>query len=178
MEQYFTPILPANRRLNVHSTRHGYTEVELAKSTSVDEFMNYGWDFSDFWAFVAGDDEGEMWKIMWITEGTLIWPEKETLGLPPRIGMASGRDTNSGMAKELLKYYIIQRAQFTLKSGETYKLLLGKHISLPVGGSRIFWHAVTTSNCSELKLSYRCSRSGLLSGRKQLCQEFNNRHNR
>jgi hypothetical protein len=53
MEHFFAPI----RRLQDDPTPHGYTEVELDES--IVAFMNHGWDWSDFRAFVTGD-EGEM----------------------------------------------------------------------------------------------------------------------
>jgi hypothetical protein len=157
MERYFTP----TRRLQEDPTPHGYTEVELAASTSIEAFMNHRWDYSDFWAFVAGE-EGEIWKVLWIAEDTLIWAEKE----------------NSRMGNDLMSTYATQRVKFTVASGQTHVLVLTKHvshvlllahishipISLPVGGSSIFWHAVTTSNCSTLSLSHRSGQYELLPG--------------
>jgi hypothetical protein len=150
MEQYFTPA----RRLQETLKPHGYTEVELAASTSIEAFMNHRWDWSDFWAFLTtGDDEGGedgMWKVLWIAEDTLMWAEKE----------------NSRMTMDLTYKYATQRVKFTVPSGETHVLVLAKRSSQaePVGGSSIFWRAVTTSNCSKLSLSHRCSHYKLLPG--------------
>jgi hypothetical protein len=71
MEQSFTP----TRRLKQNPTRCGYTEVELAESSSIEELMNLRWDWSAFWAFVTGD-EGEMWKVLWMQRTRSFGPEK------------------------------------------------------------------------------------------------------
>jgi hypothetical protein len=149
MEHFFTP----TRRLQ---DRHdymfdeplGYTEVQIA--VSIEAFMNHRWDWLAFHAF-ATDIEGEMWKLMWITEDTLIWVE----------------DENNELDLEEMVDYAIQRTTFTATSGETHELVLAtdkESASLSVGASSVFWHAVTTSNCVKINCSNRfglCSDSAL-----------------
>jgi hypothetical protein len=146
MEHFFTP----TRRLQI---RHdnifaGYTEVQLA--VSIEEFMSHRWDWSAFYAF-ATDDEGEIWKLLWITENTFICVEGEYTAVDDQL-------ENSA----------ILRATFTAPSGETYDVVLAvdkESASLSAGASRIFWHAVTTSNCVKLRLDHWFSGCiGLCSG--------------
>lgn len=68
MERFFTP----TRRLRPIALS-GYSEVQLAES--IEAFMNHGWDWADFRAFVTGGDEGS--KYLWITEDTCTWVEDE-----------------------------------------------------------------------------------------------------
>jgi hypothetical protein len=135
MEDFFTP----TRRLqDRHDTIFdGYTEVQLA--VSLEEFMSHRWDWSAFYAF-ATDDEGEIWKLMWITEDTFICVEDDFTELE--------FDEED---------YAIQRAFFTATSGETHELVLAKYMasaSLSAEASSVFWHAVTTSNCVKLRLEH------------------------
>jgi hypothetical protein len=141
MEQFFTPT--QFQRLPDWSD---FAEVQL--DVSIEAFMNHSWDWSDLYAFTAGD-EGEMWKCLWITEDTLMWFE----------------DDNNYVDFDRLKDYAFLRASLAAKSGEVYNLILAKKnmdspSSLPGGAFNIFWHAVTTSNCVELLLedwsSYYC----------------------
>jgi hypothetical protein len=64
MENFFTPA----QRLAIEPL--DCTDVQLA--VSIETFLNHRWDWSAFYAF-ATDIEGEMWKLLWITEETLIW---------------------------------------------------------------------------------------------------------
>jgi hypothetical protein len=143
MEHFFKPA----RCLPIEPYQD-YTEVRLA--VSVEEFLNHSWDWSALKAFFTGD-EGEMWKIMWITEGTFIWLE----------------DENTGVHVDLLEDYVIQGVTFTAPSGETYELSIARNIesaSLSAGASSIFWHAMKTSNCVKLRLEHWSSKFGLCSG--------------
>jgi hypothetical protein len=144
MEQFFTP----TRWLPEFGY---YNEVQLA--VSIEAFMNHSWDWSDFYAFVKGD-EGEMWKILWITEDTFIFVVE---------------DENSRMDFDLEEDYSFQlSATFTTPSGGTHKLVLAidtrESSSLTAGASSIFWHAVTTSNHAKLKLEDSSHSFGLCSG--------------
>jgi hypothetical protein len=49
-----------------------------------------------------------MWKVMWITENTLVWVEDEYIGLN----------------FDLTQDYAKQQASFTAPSGETHNLFL------------------------------------------------------
>jgi hypothetical protein len=142
MEEFFTP----SRRLALETVP--YTEVQLA--VSIEAFMNHSWDWSAFFAF-ATDDDGEMWKILWITEDTLIWVEDEFAQL----------------VFEEMEYYAFQRASFTAASGETHTLVLAmkrESSFLSAGASSAFWHIVLTSNCVKLRLEHWSSwRNGLCS---------------
>jgi hypothetical protein len=132
MEHFFTPV----RHLPIDLL--GYTEVQLA--VSIEAFMNHRWDWSAFYAF-ATDVEGEMRKILWITNDTFIW-----------VG-----DGNNGVDFDLLKDYAILRVTFTAPSGETHELVLAEDwesCSLSTEGSSVFWHAVTTSHCVKLRLQH------------------------
>jgi hypothetical protein len=94
------------------------------------------------------DIEGEMWKLLWITEDTLIWVE----------------DENNELDLEEMVDYAIQRTTFTATSGKTHELILAiekESMSLSVGASSVFWRAVTTSNCVKINCS---NRFGLCSG--------------
>jgi hypothetical protein len=145
MEQYFTPI---RRRLQQDPTTHGYTEVQLA--VSIEAFLNHGWDWLHFRAFLTGD-EGEMWKVLWITDNAFI-----------RVV-----DESTTMESALLSHLTIQCATFTTPSGETHVLVLADVQDsefLSAGAFSVFWHAVTTSNCVKLKLEHLPSFSGLCSG--------------
>jgi hypothetical protein len=140
MEQYFTPTRRLQEDPTAAPAHHGYTEAELT-ADSMEAFMNHRWDWSDFRAFVTGD-EGEMW----IAKDTLIRAEKG----------------NAMMGNELHFHFVAQRAQFKLNSGETHVLVPAKrssHISssLKDGASSLFWNAVTTSNGYKLSLSHQCS---------------------
>jgi hypothetical protein len=146
MEDCFTP---SRRRQERHGNMFaGYTEVKL--TVSIEAFMNHRWDWSDFQAFVTGD-EGERWKVLWITENTCICVEDE--------------DTFFGYDEE---DYAILRASFTTTSGERYDMVLAMKgtdtASLSAEASCVFWHAVTTSNCVKLKLHHMCCWFGLYSG--------------
>jgi hypothetical protein len=138
MEHLFTPTqrLPAEI--------FGYTEVQLA--VPIEAFLNHRWDWSDFRAFLAGD-EGEMEKIIWITEDTFFWVE----------------DENTQVGFDQVHTDGIQRATFTTTSGETHILILAKAGATATvnGAFNVFWHAVTTSNCVKLKLQNEYSWSGL-----------------
>jgi hypothetical protein len=145
MEHFFEPRI---RRLPTIEP-HVYTELQLA--VSIEAFLNENWDWSDFKTFVRGD-EGEMWKIMWITEDTFIWIE----------------DENTAVAQEFdqLEDYAIQRVTLTAPSGETHILAHAMDMysaPLSAGESSVFWHAVTTSNCVKLKLEKGYSWYGLYS---------------
>jgi hypothetical protein len=147
MEHFFTP----TRRLQEDPRPRGYTEVDLAVPTEA--FMNHRWDWSDFRTFVTGaGDENQMWKVLWITEDTLIWAE----------------DVNTSMGDNFLINHGIQRATFTTLSGERSVLVLAKlrstSTSLPPSASHIFWHAVTTSNCFKLRVSHWHAYLGLWYG--------------
>jgi hypothetical protein len=133
MEHFFkpTPRLPIE-------PYHDYAEVQLA--VSMETFLNHSWDWSDLKAFFTGN-VGEMWKVLWITEGTFIWFE----------------DENTAVDFNLLEDYAIQRATITASNDERYDLVLAKNMdsaSLSAGVSSIFWHAVTTSNCVKLRLRH------------------------
>jgi hypothetical protein len=137
MEDFFRP----SRSLQGDQydfTLDGYTEVQLA--VSIEAFMNHPWDWSAFFAF-ATNDEGDMWKLMWITEDMMVWVE----------------DENTRMDFEYLfqNGYQIGRAAFTAINGETHVLALAKNTqSFPLSAevSSVFWHALTTSNCVNLRL--------------------------
>jgi hypothetical protein len=63
--------------------------------------------------------------------------------------------------------YAFQRATFTATSGEAHELVLAidwESSSPSAGASRIFWHAVTTSNCVKLRLECCWTRSGWFIG--------------
>jgi hypothetical protein len=107
MEHFFTPARRLHDRLDCSDEEPlGYTEVQLA--VSIKSFMNHSWDWSDLYAFVKGD-EGEMWKILWITDEKFIFVE----------------DENNLMDFDIQnEYEIHQRAMFTTKSGETHELIL------------------------------------------------------
>jgi hypothetical protein len=138
MEHFFTPI----RRLQdwyddaqISDEPLGYTEVQLA--VSIDAFLNHRWDFRTF--FTGG--EGELWKVLWITQDACIWVE----------------DQNNKLEPQLLENHVKQQASLTALSGETHVLFLASDFmnmsaSVPTGASSIFWRAVTTSNCVKLKL--------------------------
>jgi hypothetical protein len=143
MERFFTP----TQRFRVEPL--DYSEVQLAVSMEV--FMNHRWDWSDFRAFATGD-EGEMWKVLWITNDTCIWVEDDNT--------AVGNDT-------LGLNCAIQRATFTATSGETHVLVLAVIPGcslLSAGASGVFWHAVTTGNCKKLRLKHICRYFELCSG--------------
>ncbi len=128
MEQYFTQI--QTRRLQVNTTRYGYTEVELTESSSIEELMNHRWDWSDFRAFVTGaGGENQMWKILWITRNTLMWAE----------------DATTLMGDDFLNNYAIQRATFTTRSSDRSVLVLAKPRTsalLPANVSLLFWQSL------------------------------------
>jgi hypothetical protein len=108
--------------------------------------MNHGWDWSDFRAFATGD-EGEVWKVLWITDDAFMWVEDVESALPSN--------------------YAIQRATLAAPSGETHGLVLADVRNsklLSVEASSVFRHAMTTSNCVKLDLRHQPSWSGLCSG--------------
>jgi hypothetical protein len=137
MEQFFTPTQRLQDRRDIFDESLGYTEVQLA--VSIEAFMNHSWDWSNFYAFVKGD-EGEMWKILWIAEDTFIFVE----------------DENNRLEYDLHDdYEIEQRAKFTAPSGETHELVLAldqESSSLPAGASSLFWHALAANNFLKLQL--------------------------
>jgi hypothetical protein len=138
MERFFT----RTQRLQdefICGEYHGYTEVQLA--VSIEAFLNHRWDWSDFLAFATGGDEVGMEIIMFITDDTFIWVE----------------EGNSKTEFDQVWEFAVLHAVFTSTSGETRDLVLakfGNSASLSAGASRVFWHAVTTSKCVKLKLSY------------------------
>jgi hypothetical protein len=149
MEHFFTP----TRRLqhwypDISDEPLDYTEVQLAGP--IEAFLNHRWDWSDFLAFLG--DEGETFKILWITDDTFICVE----------------DGNHAVeSTALVEDYDIQCALFMAKNGETHVLVLAKidvFASLSAAASSIFWHAVSTSNCVKLKLDDAHSWFGLCSG--------------
>jgi hypothetical protein len=138
MKHFFIPSERLQDEFDMFSDEvHGYTEVELA--VSIEALLNHSWDWSDFRAFSTGD-EGEMGKIVWITEDTFFWIE----------------ETNNEVDFDDLKHrYEIQRATFTATSGETHDLVLANYRnsrSLSTGAFSVFWHLVKTSNCVKVKL--------------------------
>jgi hypothetical protein len=141
MEQLFTP----TRRLqDQHDLRfdepHVYNEVQLTVSTEA--ILNRSWDWSEYHAF-ATSDEGELGKILWITEETFIYIEGDDY------------DSEQGEFLYWLGYYHVQHATLTLPSGETQYLFLANLVdsaSLLTGASSLFWHAVTRSKCVRLRL--------------------------
>jgi hypothetical protein len=145
MEHFFTPNprIQDRHEFTCHE-RVRYTEGQLA--VSIEEFMNHRWNWSDFRAFVTGD-EGEMSKLLWIPEDTLIWVE----------------DENARMTFEqsdVMEGYAFHHATLTAPSGETHFLCLAmdrQSSSLSAGASRLFWHAVKTSNCVKLRLQQNWS---------------------
>jgi hypothetical protein len=150
MEHFFTPTLRLEYQHDyLFDDPLGYTEVRLADS--IEAFMNHPWDWSAFYAFAT--DEGEMWKIIWITEDTCIWVEGENNVLDFLIEMDA---------------FASQRATITAPSGETHQLVVlamdTESLSLSAGASSVFWHAVTTSNCVKLRLQHFSSWFGLCSG--------------
>jgi hypothetical protein len=152
MEHFFTPTRRLRDRHDnyISDEMTGYTQVQLA--VSIEAFMNHRWNWSDFQAFVTGDEQGEMGKILWITEHAFIWVE----------------DENTALEFYLLHNHTLrEHASFTAPSGETHVLCFAKVYGSPplsAGASSVFWHAVTTSNCVQLKLEGGCSRFGLYSG--------------
>jgi hypothetical protein len=140
---FFSPI----RSLREWFVSSGYTERQLA--VPVESFMNQPWDYSAFRTFAT---TGEMWKILRITNDEFIWVE----------------DENTAMENDSRLYrYAIQRATFTVPSGETHILVYAKLAnseSLVAGTSSIFWHAMATSNCVKLKLVNTRKEFGLCSG--------------
>jgi hypothetical protein len=152
MEHFFTPSAQRLQEISPTSPAlRGYTEVELTQP--IEAFINHPWDWSDFRAFVTDTVDGnQMWKIMWLTEDTLIWVE----------------NVNTSMGDDFLSHYAIQRATFTtLLSSERSVLVLAKprmSSSLPASVSRIFWHAVTTSGCFKLRVSHSQSLMGIWHG--------------
>jgi hypothetical protein len=129
---------------------HGYSEVELA--VSIEVFLNHRSDESDFRAFSTVDD-GEMGKLIWITEDTFFWIVED----------------NNEVDFERLDRYVVQRATFTATSGATHDLVLANYKtyynnseSLSVGALSVFWHVVTTSNCVKLELKSALRGSALL----------------
>jgi hypothetical protein len=144
MEHFFTPA----RRL---WDQYGFDDTGVKLTVSIEAFLNHRWDWLEFQAFIKGD-EGEIWKILWITEDSLIWVE----------------DENNRMDSDLLEDYgSQQRAPLTAPSGEIHELVLAicrESESVPAGASSVFWHAVTTSNCVKLQLEHRSNWFGLCSG--------------
>jgi hypothetical protein len=127
MENFFTPA----QRLAIEPL--DCTDVQLA--VSIETFLNHRWDWSAFYAF-ATDDEGEIWKLLWITENTFICVE----------------DVYTE------EHSAILRATFTATNGETHELVVlaieTESTSLAAEVSSVFWHAVTTSNCVKLRLEH------------------------
>jgi hypothetical protein len=152
MEQFFAP----TRRLQDHydfvfDEDHGYTEVQFAVSTEA--FLNRSWDWSEFQAFTMGG-EGEMGRILWITEDTFLYVEDDD-------------NDQEEFIMNHLGYHKVEYATFTLPSGETHVLILAKLVdsaSLLTGASSVFWHAVTTSKCVKLNLEDMNNLSERLSG--------------
>jgi hypothetical protein len=128
MEHFFSPV----RRLG------DIDEAQLA--VPIEAFLNNSWDWSDLYAFAIGD----VWKLLWITEDKdmLIWVE----------------DGNTHIWDyELEGGFAYQQASLTAPSGETHELVLaikGQSSALSAEASRLFWHAVTTSNCVKLRLEH------------------------
>jgi hypothetical protein len=137
MKHFFIPSQRLQDEFDMYDDEpHGYNEVELA--VSIEVFLNHRSDWSDFRAFSTGD-EGEMGKLIWITEDTFFWIKED----------------NNEEEFEKLERYAIQRAIFTASSGETHHLVLAKfrdHRSLSAGAFSLFWHVVTTSSCVKLEL--------------------------
>jgi hypothetical protein len=148
MEQFFTPTQRLQEISPTSPAPRGYTEVELTQP--IEAFSNHPWDWSDFRAFATDAVDGnQMWKIMWLTEDTLIWVE----------------NVNTSMGDDFLRHHAIQRATFTsLLNSERSVLVLAKprmSSSLPASVSRIFRHAVITSNCFKLRVSHLRSLMGI-----------------
>jgi hypothetical protein len=130
MEHFFTPPQPFGE--------YGHHQVKLA--VSIETFLNHRWDWLDFLAFATCGDVVGMQNIIWLTDDTFIWVEG---------------DNNGTEFDHLLNLFAVQRATFTSTSGEMHDLILAKvanYTSLSAGASRVFWHAVTTSNCEKLML--------------------------
>jgi hypothetical protein len=87
-------------------------------------------------SFLCLCHEGEIWKLLWITENTFICVE----------------DVYTE------EHSAILRATFTATNGETHELVVlaieTESTSLAAEVSSVFWHAVTTSNCVKLSLEH------------------------
>jgi hypothetical protein len=137
MEHFFKPSRHLHGR---HNGYDGYTGVQLA--VSIEALLNHPWDWSDLYAF-ATDDEGEMWKFLWITKDTMIWVQDENTGV------------DFGLLHQLSR--VTFAATFTATSGETHTLFIAKKMqSAPLSAEAcsVFWHVVTTSNCVKLRLEH------------------------
>jgi hypothetical protein len=136
MKHFFTPSQRLRDKFDMYDDEdHGYTEVELA--VSIEEFLNYRSDWSDFRPLSTGYED-EMGKLIWIIEDTFFWIKED----------------NTEVDFDWLEQYVVQRATFTASSGETHVLVLAKFrtsTSLSAIAFSVFWHVVTTSNCVKLK---------------------------
>jgi hypothetical protein len=97
MENFFTP----TRRFQ---DRHdyilaGYTEVQLA--VSIEAFMNHPWDWSAFYAFAT---EGELWKLLWITDDTFICIEDKYTSLDLILEMVDSAIQRATFTQQSAKY--------------------------------------------------------------------------
>jgi hypothetical protein len=146
MEQFFTP----TRRIQdwYDSIREPLAYAEVRLAVSIKALMNHSWDWLDLYESLNGDED-VMWKILWITKGTLLYFEDEN---------------NAPVESDEFDELVLQKAYFTAPSGETHRLVLAKGMvspSLPAAVSSIFWHAVLTSSCVKLRLQGSRLCSGL-----------------
>jgi hypothetical protein len=140
MDQFFTPT-QCLHRWSDGNVPFEYEEVQL--SVPMEDFMMQCWDWSELLTFVTN---GEIPKIVWITEGTFLAVEDYS--------------NSYDLDVDSFGYSVMLAAEFTPTntptSHESKSLLLATRTRsaspLSDGLSSIFWRAVTTSNSMSLNL--------------------------
>jgi hypothetical protein len=151
MEEFFTP---TRRHQEYWAALDGdnpplepreFNEVEL--SIPVEEFLSYRWDWKELFAFVSCD---AVRKDIWITKDAFLCIEEMPI---PNMHFDAGSldDRMIAMIQEV---------------GGQEQLLILVHLNHPeisLGETDVFWRAITTSNCVQLRIG-NANRVGLPSG--------------
>jgi hypothetical protein len=140
MEQFFKPARrnqdrwESSRHSRARNARHReFNEVELA--IPVEEFLSYQWDWKDLFAFVSCD---AVRKFIWISKDAFLSIQETRPYFSFHFSTNSDRMT----------------ATIQETSGQEQCLILAHldHPGISLGEAGIFWRAITTSNCVQLRI--------------------------